>query len=408
MKIRSIEQAKNISGKTVLVRVDLNVPIESGKIRDDQKINSHLPTLKYLLRHNCRLILITHLGRPEGKKMKKYSVHPLAKRLGKLLDTDRKKNNVRHTEKFNKVRFLNTISHDKKIKEAAEDLEEGEILLLENLRFDPGEKGNNKKFAQRLSKHADLYVNDAFSVCHRQHASVYAVKNYLPAYAGQLLQQEVENLEKIKDPNPPLVTIIGGAKIDTKINVIKKLYPRSEKILIGGAMANNFLAAHGLEVGRSLVDDKNIKLAKELNKKIKKNKLILPVDVVISNKKNGKGKIRVKNVYNVGKTDIILDIGPKTQRIFSRNIKNGRTLVWNGPLGMFEQERFKHGTLGVARVMASRSKGEAFGVVGGGETVEALKMTKMMEYVDWVSTGGGAMLSYLGEEKMPGLEKLIK
>lgn len=408
MKIKSIEQAKNVSDKTVLVRVDFNVPMENGKIQDERKIHSHLSTLKYLLRHNCRIILITHLGRPKGKKVKKYSTRPLAKRLGELLEKDKKKNNTRHTEKFNRIRFLDTISHDKKLKEAAESLESRKILFLENLRFDPGEEEDNKKFARKLTEHADIYVNDAFSVCHRKHASVHAVKNYIPAYAGQLIKQEVENLEKIKDPEPPLVTIIGGAKIDTKINVIKKLSPRSDKILIGGGMANNFLAAHGLETGRSLVDDKNIKLAKKLNKEIKKNKLILPVDAVVSDKKNGKGKIRVKNVYNIKKTEIILDIGPKTQRIFSKNIKNARTLIWNGPLGMFEQEKFKHGTLGVARVMASRSKGEAYGVAGGGETVEALKISKMMGYVDWVSTGGGAMLSYLGGAKMPGLKKLIK
>jgi phosphoglycerate kinase len=406
MNIKTIKKAKNLSGKTVLLRVDFNTPFKNGKIQDEQKITATLPTIKYLLNHNCRIIIITHLGRPKGKKVKKLSTRPLAKRLGQLVGMDKKKNQTLYTEKFNKVRFLKN-NQKEKIKKAVETLRQGEVLFLENLRFNPEEKKDDKKFAKNLAKSADLYVNDAFSVCHRKHASVHIIKNYLPSYAGLLLEKELQNLEKIKNPQKPLITIIGGAKIETKINVIENLQKRSQKILLGGALANNFLAANNLEIGKSLISENDVKLAKKLERKIGKEKLILPVDVVVSDRKNGKGKAEVKNIHNLTKKDIILDIGPKTQRLFSRKIKNAQTIVWNGPMGMFEINKFQYGTLGVAGVVAGISKGKAFGVVGGGETVQALKMTNMMEYVDWVSTGGGAMLSYLGGEKMPGLERLI-
>ncbi|MFW5888415.1 MAG: phosphoglycerate kinase [Patescibacteria group bacterium] len=406
MKIKSIKQAKNISEKKILLRVDFNLPLENEKIQDEQKITATLPTIEYLLENSCSIIIITHLGRPEGRKTKKLSTRPLAKRLGQLIGADRRKNKVPYTEKFNKVKFIRT-GRKEKIKEASQALKPGEILFLENLRFNPGEEENNKKFAKELAGLADVYVNDAFSVCHRKHASVHSIKKYLPGYAGLLIEKEIQNLEKIKKPKKPLITIIGGAKIKTKINVITNLQKKSQKILLGGALANNFLAAGKLQVGRSLISKTDIELAEKLKKKIGKEKLILPVDVVVSDRKNGKGEIKVKNIHDLAKKDIILDIGPKTQRIFSKNIKSAQTIIWNGPLGMFENERFKYGTLGVARVVAGVSKGKAFGVVGGGETVQALKQTQMMEYVDWVSTGGGAMLSYLGGEKMPGLEKLI-
>jgi phosphoglycerate kinase len=406
MNIKSIKKAKKLAGKKVLLRVDFNVPIKDGVIQEEQKILATLPTIKYLLECNCRIILVTHLGRPKGRKVKKLSTRPLAKRLGQLMDIDRKKNKVPDTEKFNKVRFAHNY-HNKKIKAAAETIKEGEILFLENLRFNKQEKENDKTFAKQLADLADLYVNDAFSVCHRKHASVHTIKNHLPSYAGLLLEKEIQSLEKVKNPQKPLITIIGGAKIETKINVIENLQKRSQKILLGGALANNFLAANDLETGKSLISENDIKLAKKLEKRIGKEKLIFPVDVVVSDRKNGKGRTEVKNIHNLAKKDIILDIGPKTQRLFSKSIKGAQTIIWNGPMGMFEIDKFQYGTLGVARVVASVSRGKAFGVVGGGETVQALKMTQMEEYVDWISTGGGAVLSYLGGEKMPGLEKLI-
>lgn len=393
MKIKSIRDVKNITGKRVLLRVDFNVPIKEssrGKIiKDDYKIVAGLPTIRFLLRHKCKVIIATHLGRPKGKPVKKYSTKPIANRLKSILGR--------------RVKFVNQ-TVGLKVGTEVSKLKEGQVLMLENLRFERGEEKNNKKFARELARLADIYVNNAFAVSHRTHASLSAIKQYLPSYAGILLEQEIINLNKAVKPEQPLVLIIGGVKIANKIKLIKKFYKNTHRILVGGALANNFFVAHKLEVGKSVVDRQSIKFAK----KFKRKNVILPIDVVVCSKKDGSGKPIVKNVYTVNKNEIILDIGPQTIRLFSSFIKKAKTIIWNGPMGMFEAGHFKHGTLGIARVVATRSGGSAFGIVGGGETVEALKMTKMLDYVDWVSTGGGAMLSYLGGEKMPGLKGIVK
>ncbi|MCG2701368.1 phosphoglycerate kinase, partial [Candidatus Parcubacteria bacterium] len=314
----------------------------------------------------------------------------------------------------------------KNAEEEADKLKEGEIMFLENLRFHKGEEQNDKKFAKQLSRLADIhpapfgqlsnniknilpkrrgvYVNNAFAVCHRKHASVSAIKKYLPSYAGFLVKEELENLSKVLSPQKPLILIIGGVKIGDKIKLIKKFSKKAHRILIGGALANNFFAAHGIEIGKSTVDIKSIAFAK----KFKDKNIILPVDVLASNRKDGKSRPKLKNVYKINKNEYILDIGPKTVKLYSGFIKKAGTIIWNGPMGMFEEDGFKHGTLSIARAIAFRSRGPAFGVVGGGETVEALKATKMIDYVDWVSTGGGAMLAFLSGEKMPGLKGVVK
>ncbi|MDO9399614.1 MAG: phosphoglycerate kinase [bacterium] len=379
MLIKSVRQAKNLNNKTVFLRVDFNVPMENDLIKEDYKIIQGLPTIRFLLRYSCRLIIATHLA--------KASTKPIAQRLGQLLDK--------------KVDFINNCCGESVVK-AANKLKTGEILFLENLRINGGEEKNDKKFAKQLASLADLYVNDAFAVCHRNHASVSAIKKYLPAYVGLLLEKEIINLDKIKEPKKPLISIIGGVKMKTKSALIKKLLKKSYRMLIGGALANNFIASHGFEVGCSIIDQESIKIVAKLKDNAK---IILPIDAVVSNKKDG-GDVVVKSINQIGKKDIILDIGPKTIKLYASFIKQANTIVWNGPMGYFENEHFKHGTLAVARLVASRSDGKAFGVVGGGETVEALKITKMADYVDWVSTGGGAMLAYLSGEKMPGLEKL--
>ena len=395
MQIKSIRQCKKLIGKKALVRVGFNVPIEKGKIKDDYKIVESLPTIRFLLRHKCKVIIMTHLGRPMGSKKlevrskKCYSVKPIAARLGRMLGK--------------KVKFVDDCVGFKVGTEVSK-MKNGDILMLENLRFHKGEEINSKKFAKELAGLADIYVNDAFSVSHRNHASVNVIKKSLPSYAGILLEQEFINLNKVLRPRKPLILVIGGAKIATKIKLIKKLYKKTHRILIGGALANNFFVAHKLEIGKSLVDKQSIKFAKIWKKK----NVILPIDVVVCSKKDGTGKIAVKNVYTVKKNEIILDIGPETIRLYNSFIKKAKTIIWNGPMGMFEQDHFKHGTLAIARVIAARSGGSTFGVVGGGETVEALKMTKMLDYVDWVSTGGGAMLAYLGGERMPGLAGIVK
>jgi len=389
MRIKSIRQAKNLTGKKVLLRVDFNVPIKGGKIKDDYRIVAGLPTIRFLLRYKCKVIIITHLGCPDGRVNKEYSTKPIAKHLGKLLGK--------------KVKYVDDCIGFKVGTEVSK-INNGEVLLLENLRFYKGEETNNRKFAKELASLADIYVNNAFAVSHRSHASVSAIKSYLPSYAGLLLEDEVVNLNKVLHPNKPLIVIIGGAKIATKIALIKKMYKRAFRVLLGGALANNFFVAHKLEVGKSLLDKQSIGFAK----KFKNKNVILPIDVVVAKRGDGSGGATVKNVYSVGKNEIILDIGPKTIRLYNSFIKEAKTIIWNGPMGVFEIEYFKHGTLSIARVIAARSSGAAFAVVGGGETVEALKMTKMLDYVDWVSTGGGAMLAYLGGEKMPGLKGVVK
>ena len=383
MKIKSIRNIKNLAGKIILLRADLNVPIKNGRIKSDYKIVATLPTIRYLLRHNSKIIITTHIDK--GNK-----AEPVAKRLAQLLGK--------------KILFVSDCV-GYKVALAADKMENKDIIFLENLRFNPGEEKNDKKFAKVLAEPVDIYVNDSFGVDHRNHASLVAIKKYLPAFAGLLLEKEILNLNKILKPKQPLISIIGGAKIKTKISLIKKLAKKSYRVLIGGALANNFIAAHGFKIGKSMADKTSIKIAAKLAKKYKN--IVLPVDVITAKKIDSKN-IEVKPVNQVSQDDIILDIGPRTIKLFVNFIKHANTIIWNGPMGYFENEHFKHGTLSIARFVASRSTGQAFGAVGGGETIEALKMTKMEDYVDWISTGGGAMLTYLGGEKMPGLKKIVK
>jgi len=373
----------------VLLRADFNVPLEGDKVRDDYKIAAGLPTIRFLLRYRAKIIIASHLGRPEGKKVKKYTLLPVAKHLSKLLGV--------------KVEFVDSCLGFK-VGTAVGKMEEGKIIMLENLRFEKGEEKNDKKFARQLAALADIYVNDAFANSHRRHASMSAIKKYLPSYAGLSLFEEVENLNKIIQPKPPLVAVIGGVKIGTKISFIKKISQRSFKVLLGGALANNFFAARRMEIGKSLVDKESVALARKLRAK----NILLPVDVVVSDKKDGSGEAEVRNTFKVKKNEIILDIGPKTMRLYCRIIKKAQTIIWNGPMGMSEARHFKYGTLSIARAIAARSRGRAFGVAGGGETIAALKMTKMEDYMDWISTGGGATLAFLSGEPMPGLEKIVK
>ena len=390
MKIQSLNSVKNLSGKKILLRVDFNVPLEAGKIKDDYKIVSGLDTIRTLSDQGASLIILTHLGDPGGKTKTALSTAPLAIRLKKLLQKP--------------VKFVADISGPLAVKEAVK-MKPGEIIFLENVRFAAGELKNDKKFAKSLAALADVYMNDAFAVSHRAQASVSAIKSFLPSYAGLLLEKEVKALQQALKPKKPLVAVMGGAKISTKAPIIKNIYPVANKILLGGGLANSFLKYHGYEIGRSLYDQESLKVIKRLMVgKAKDKKIILPVDVVV---KISTGKVKAKSVSEVGKQDVILDIGPKTVELYARLIKSAKTIVWNGPMGKFEEARFRSGTISVARVIASHSSGRAYGLAGGGETVEALKLSGMMEYVDWVSTAGGAMLAYLSKDKMPGLTKII-
>ncbi len=391
MKINSLRKAEGLRGKRVFVRTDFNVPIAKGKVLEDHKIIAGLETIIFLSHIGAKVIVASHLGDPRGRKVSALSLKPVADRLRKLSGQS--------------VKFHAQIIGGATVK-AVEKLKDGEIILLENLRFNQGEYNDAPVFAASLAELADIYVNDAFAVSHRSQASVSAIKKYLPSYAGLLLEKEILSFQKIIQPKKPLVVVLGGAKISTKAPLIKNLHVSSSKILIGGALANNFLRQSGREIGKSLFDEGSEAVVKSLlrNKGIM-SKLILPVDYVVKRKN---GRAYAVSQDDVQSSDKILDIGPESIKTFSRYIKKAKTLFWNGPMGKFEERSFRHGTLAVASLVAARSSGLAYGVVGGGETVAALKLAGLSEYIDWVSTGGGASLSYIGGVKMPGLKGIIK
>ncbi len=388
MKVKTIGTAK-LSGKTVLVRVDFNVPLKGAQIKDDFKIKASVELIKFLIGKKAKIILLTHLGEPKNSAAdrKKFSVKPVAVRLAKLLDK--------------KVLFLKEPIGNSRLAAAVSKLKDGQVALLENIRFYPGETANEAKFAKALAGLADVYINNAFAVSHRAHASVSAIKKYLPSFAGPLLVAEVINLNRVLKPHRPMIAVMGGAKVETKVDLIKNLLKKANHILVGGALANNFLAARGYNVGKSLTTKTGIAIAK----KIPKKKLVLPIDLVV---KTADGRTAWRHLKEVKRGETIVDIGPETMKLFGNYIKRANTLVWNGPMGLYEDEAARYGTLFVARAIASRSSGKAFGVVGGGETVDALKLTKMEDDVDWISTGGGASLTYLSGIKLPGLMGLVK
>ncbi|MFH0819590.1 MAG: phosphoglycerate kinase [bacterium] len=420
MKIKSIREIKSVKNKRIIVRVDFNVPLKqetnnpeavrkladrygAGKkqeiIKDDARIKAVLPTIKYLADKGAKVILISHLGDPlKNKELRikkqQFSLTPVALKLEKLLGV--------------KIRFIDDCI-GKKIENRVKKMKEGEIVLLENLRFYAGEEKNDEIFAKNLAKLAQIYINEAFSVSHREHASVSAITKFLPSYAGFLLEKEVAVLTKVlKKPERLFLVIIGGAKISTKIKVIENLLERVDYLLLGGALVNNFFKAQGYNVGKSLIETDYIKVAQNLLTGPKKEKLVLPIDVLVAKKIEPSAEPLVRHLNEVKDDEIILDIGPETIRSFAYLIKEAKTILWNGPLGMFELPRFRNGSIMIARVIASRSQGQAYGIVGGGETIECLNQTKMAQYVDWISTGGGAMLEFLEGKILPGIKPLLK
>ncbi|MFA5420559.1 MAG: phosphoglycerate kinase [Patescibacteria group bacterium] len=391
MRIKKID--KSISNKRVLLRLDLNVPIKNSVIREDFKIKQSLKTIEFLLRNNCQIIIVSHLGRPnEGVFNKKESLNPIAKHLSNLLSRRVEFLGFDKYSKFKDIRDKISILSKKGSR----------VFVLDNIRFFKGEDRDCLKLGKSLASLADAYVNDAFAVSHRANSSVSAVRKYIDSYSGLLLQKEIDNLNKVLKPKKPLVLIMGGAKVSSKAPIIKNLYNKASYILLGGALINNFYLAKGFNIGDSIFDSESKDLIKGL---ISSKKIILPIDVVVLSK-NSKGKEvkLVRKPSEVQDGESICDIGPDTINLFSSYIKKGKTIIWNGPMGMFEDDRFKNGTISVASEVAICSKGVVFGLVGGGETVEALNLSGFSSYVDWVSTGGGAMLDYLSGKKMPGLE----
>ncbi len=387
--IKSISKNKKLSGKKVLLRLDLNVQVKNGKVVDDYRIKSSLSTVEYLLKQNAKVIIVSHLGRARGKYEKDLSLGPVASSLEKNLKK--------------RVKFISEHEPKKAIKEI-EAMKNKEVLMLENLRFNEGEAKNATKFAKELASLADIYVNDAFSVSHRSQASVDAITKYLPSFAGLLLEEELRAMDKILKPKKPFIAILGGSKIETKMPLIEKFLNKADKILIGGALATTIVKGLGYEVGKSYCDKGYDKMVKKImTSKKGSEKIVLPIDFAVEGRA---GKKRISSPDEVKKSESILDIGPSTISDYSQYIKSASTLIWNGPMGKFEEASFRQGSLSLARLVAARSKGRAYGLVGGGETVTVLNMTKMEEYVDHVSTAGGAMLAYLSGEKMPGLKKI--
>lgn len=396
MELRTLRDIKDLRGKKVLLRVDANVPMARGKVMDEERLWAVLPTLKFLSARGAITIVVAHLGRPEGKRKTELSLAPVAKRLAEILGQV--------------IVFLPEPFSSEEIPRRLDAAVAGQIFMLENLRFDRGEESNGGSFAKRLASFADVYVNDGFGVSHRAHASVSAITRYLPSYAGFLMERELEVLSHIREkPEAPSVAIVGGAKIGTKIGLISALAKKYTSVLIGGGLNNAVLCAKGFGVGASAVAKAEEDAAKKL---LRLKNLIVPTDVVVGPKPGGRGAVRAVPVATDEPFAVCLgsegvyDIGPRTILAWATLLKKAKTIVWNGPLGFFEEPRYSHGTMALAKIVAARSKGRAFGVIGGGETVEAMKKTGMSEYVDHISTGGGAMLEYLEGKVLPGVKPL--
>jgi phosphoglycerate kinase len=378
----------DVRGKRVLMRVDFNVPLQDGEITDDTRIQAALPTIEYLLDHDAAVILMSHLGRPKGKVLPELSLKPVAARLGELLDQD--------------VQMASDCVGDEVV-EMAEALEPGDVLLLENTRYHAGEEKNDPAMAEQLARLGDLYVNDAFGAAHRAHASTEGVAKHLPAVAGLLMEKEIEFLGKaVENPEHPYVAIIGGAKISDKIGVIRNLLVQVDALLIGGGMANTFLAAQGYEMGDSLVEQDSIDVAVELMGE-GEGKLALPVDAVIADAFAADANRKVVGVDAIEPGWRMLDIGPKTVALFVDKLEGAKMVVWNGPMGVFEFEPFAAGTLAVAQMLA---ESDATTIIGGGDSVAAIQQAGLSDQMTHISTGGGASLEMLEGRTLPGLAAL--
>ncbi|HSN94724.1 MAG TPA: phosphoglycerate kinase [Anaerolineaceae bacterium] len=378
----------DVKGKKVLVRVDFNVPLKDGKITDDTRITAALPTIKYLLDHGSAVILASHLGRPKTTADVQFSLKPVADYLATLVKVP--------------VHFAADCVGEVAEK-AAKALKPGEILVLENTRFHPEEEKNNPEMAKQLAALADLFVNDAFGTAHRAHASTAGVNAYLPSAAGFLLEKEIQYLgNAIDNPKRPFIAILGGAKISDKIGVIDNLLQKADYILIGGGMANTFMAAKGYEMADSLVEKESLETAKALMEK-GSSKLLLPVDMVLADKFDDEAETKVVPLGDVPAGWRVLDIGPKTVKTFEKAIMDAGTVVWNGPMGVFEFPKFAKGTFAVAKAVA---ESHAISVIGGGDSVSAINQSGLADKITHISTGGGASLEMLEGIELPGLAAL--
>lgn len=381
--------------RRVLVRVDFNVPLAKGEVSDDTRIVASLPTLRHLLQHGARVILMSHLGRPKGGPDPKYSLKPVAARLERLLRQP--------------VAFASDCVGPEAEREAAR-LQDGGVLLLENLRFHPEEEANDLGFAKRLAALGEMYVNDAFGTAHRAHASIEGVPRILhPAVAGFLMEQELEHLGRLLEhPSAPFVAVVGGAKISGKIDVLTSLVSKVDRLLVGGAMMFTFLRAQGVATGRSLVEEDRIEQARSvLAAAAARNvEVVLPVDTVVSTAPDGSAPSRTVDVTALAPEDMGLDIGPRTIELFRSRLQGAKTVFWNGPMGVFEVPAFATGTREVARLLADAAAGGASVVVGGGDSVAAVQESGLGEKFTHLSTGGGASLELIEGKTLPGVAAL--
>lgn len=386
----------DVKGKKVLVRVDFNVPLSKenkGEIADDSRIKAAMPTIDYLKENGAKVILMSHLGRPKGEANPEFSLKPVAE----YLENEYKDN-------FSFLASDEVV--DEKVKEEIDKLEDGQIALLENTRYRKEETKNGEGFAKELASLAELYVNDAFGTSHRSHASNVGVASILPSAVGFLIEKEIEVMGKaLETPDHPFVSILGGAKVSDKIGVIENLITKVDTILIGGGMAYTFLKAQGKEIGKSLLEEDKMDLSLELVEKAKANgvEILLPVDVVIADKIEAGVETEIVDIDNIPADKEALDIGPKTAKLFADKIKAAKTVVWNGPMGVFEIKEFSNGTNEVANAL---SESEAVTIVGGGDSALAIEMADLKNKITHVSTGGGASLEFLEGKDLPGISAI--
>jgi phosphoglycerate kinase len=386
-------QKVDLKGKRVFIRADFNVPLdENGNITDDGRIRSTLPTINYAIDEGAKVILASHLGRPKGMPDPKYSLAPVAKRLNRLLNKE--------------VKFLNDcIGPD--VEYAVQGMRPGDVILLENLRFHTEEEKNDEAFSKALASIADVYVNDAFGTAHRAHASTFGIAKHVKyAVAGFLMKKEIDYLQKtVANPVRPFVAILGGAKVSGKIGVIENLQNKVDKIIVGGAMAFTFIKARGQEVGNSLVETEMLEMAQHIRKGLHDTgiKFYLPVDFVVAENMNDGAETKIVTSQEIPKDWVGLDIGPATTRLFAEALQNAKTIIWNGPMGMFEKDAYSRGTFAIARAVADSY---ALTIVGGGDTDVAVHRAGVSDSITFISTGGGAALELLEGKELPGLAAL--
>jgi phosphoglycerate kinase len=395
MTFKTIEQAGDLTGKRALVRVDFNVPMHEGKVSDDTRLRAALPTIRALSTRGAKVVLLAHFDRPKGKRLESMSLKPVVQPLSALLDQP--------------VAFADDcIGPD--AARVVDALQNGGVALLENLRFHSGEEANDGAFADRLAKLGDLYVNDAFSAAHRAHASTEAIAHRLPAYAGLAMERELDALQAaLGDPKRPVIGIVGGSKVSTKLDLLKNLVTKLDKLAIGGGMANTFLFAQGHDVGASYCEKDLAETAREIIGLAGRNncKLFLPLDIVVAEKMQPGAPTRIRGLGEVDDDERILDAGPETVARLKRAIDNSHTLIWNGPIGVFEMPPFDKGTVEVARHAAERAKaGQLIAVAGGGDTVSALHHAGVAADFTFVSTAGGAFLEWMEGKPLPGVKAL--